>query len=93
MDDPETAPLSASERALLVFVRSVVGRCVTDTDLAAVRGAGWSDDALYDAITVVSLFQFYNTWIDGTGVKDMSPQSYAASGVRLATDGYAPEHR
>jgi hypothetical protein len=35
------------------------------------------------------LFQFYNTWIDATGVSDMSPAGYEMSGKRLAEKGYA----
>ena len=57
-------------------------------DADRVRKAGWSDEALYDAITVCSLFQFYNNWIDATGVSDMSAMAYEMSGHRLATDGY-----
>ena len=52
--------------------------------------AGWTEDALYDAITVCALFNFYNTWIDATGVADMPPELYAMSGERLATRGYQP---
>jgi hypothetical protein len=58
-----------------------------DVDMA--RKAGWSDEALYDAITVCSLFQFYNNWIDATGVADMPAIGYEMSGKRLATQGYA----
>lgn len=58
-----------------------------DVDVA--RKAGWSDEALYDAITVCSLFQFYNNWIDATGVADMPALGYEMSGHRLATQGYA----
>lgn len=59
-------------------------------DLEKVKAAGWSEEALYDAITVCALFNFYNKWIDATGVSDMPPAAYAASGQRLATFGYLP---
>ena len=55
------------------------------------RRAGWSDEALYDAITVCALFNFYNVWIDATGVHDMPAAGYEASGKRLATEGYSPK--
>jgi hypothetical protein len=58
-------------------------------DVDRVLRAGWSDEALYDAITVCSLFQFYNNWIDATGVGDMPVMAYEMSGKRLATVGYA----
>ena len=59
-------------------------------DLEEVQAAGWSDEALYDAIMVCALFNFYNKWIDATGVSDMPAAAYAASGERLATFGYVP---
>ena len=64
---------------------------IRQADVDEARRAGWSDEALYDAITVCALFQFYNTWIDATGVDDMPPAAYEMSGQRLATQGYAPQ--
>jgi len=62
---------------------------LTHADLDAARSAGWSDEELYDAITVCALFNFYNKWIDASGVADMPAAAYDASGERLATTGYA----
>jgi hypothetical protein len=42
------------------------------------------------ALTVCALFNFYNVWIDATGVQDMPAEGYQASGTRLATHGYSP---
>jgi hypothetical protein len=64
---------------------------IGQADVDVARKAGWSDEALYDAITVCSLFQFYNNWIDATGVADMPAFGYEMSGKRLATEGYARE--
>lgn len=60
-----------------------------DIDLA--KAAGWSDAALYDAITVCALFQFYNTWIGACGVHDMPAALYESMSKRMASGGYAPE--
>ena len=57
-------------------------------DVDRAKQAGWSDAALYDAITVCALFQFYNNWIDATGVSDMPAFGYEMSGKRLASSGY-----
>ena len=59
-------------------------------DVDAVKAAGWSEEALYDAITVCALFNFYNKWVDATGVSDMTAAGYVASGERLASLGYVP---
>jgi hypothetical protein len=58
-------------------------------DVDRVKAAGWSDEAVYDAITVCSLFKFYNSWIDATGVHDLPASGYEMSGKRLAAQGYA----
>ena len=91
LDDYTTAPISEKERALFAFIAKVVEDSTTITahDLDVARAAGWTDEALYDAITVCSLFQFYNTWIDATGVSDMPDFAYDMSGKRLAEKGYA----
>jgi hypothetical protein len=90
LDDYATAPFSEKERALFAFLAKMIEDSVsiTHADADAVRAAGWSDEALYDAITVCSLFQFYNNWIDATGVSDMPAFAYEMSGKRLATQGY-----
>lgn len=93
--DLDTAPVSAKDRVLYAFVKKMVGDSLSigEADVAVAREAGWSDEALYDAITVVALFQFYNAWIDATGVHDMSAPAYEMSGQRLATTGYVMEKR
>jgi len=39
---------------------------------------------------VISLFNFYNAFVDVNGVNELSPEGYEASGKRLSTQGYAP---
>ncbi|HSR51502.1 MAG TPA: peroxidase [Acidobacteriota bacterium] len=60
-------------------------------DVDRVLEAGWSSEALYDAITVCALFNFFNKWIDATGVEDMPAEAYKASGERMAQSGYVRE--
>ena len=78
---------------MYTLVKKVVENSVdtSQADIDKARAAGWSDEALYDAFTVVSLFQFYNAWIDTTGVGDMPAFAYEMSGKRLATQGYSQE--
>lgn len=92
LEDPETAPVSPAERVLLRFVRSVNSRSfeLRDEEVEAVRAAGWTDEAIYDAISVCALFNFYNRWCDGAGVNAMPPESHLASGRRMALYGYRP---
>jgi alkylhydroperoxidase family enzyme len=91
LKDVDTAPISEKDRALYSFIRKMVAdsTSIGQDDVDRALKAGWTDEALYDAITVCSLFQFYNNWIDATGVADMSAMAYEMSGHRLATEGYA----
>ncbi|HZD85446.1 MAG TPA: hypothetical protein VE052_05990 [Gemmatimonadaceae bacterium] len=93
MNDLDNAPISEKDRTLYAFIRKMVrdSTSIGQEDVDVARKAGWSDEALYDAITVCSLFQFYNNWIDATGVGDMSAFGYEMSGHRLASHGYARE--
>ena len=93
LENVATAKLSDKDRALYTLVKKVVENSVdtSQADIDTARAAGWSDEALYDAFTVVSLFQFYNAWIDTTGVGDMPAFAYEMSGKRLATQGYSRE--
>jgi hypothetical protein len=61
---------------------------ITAADLDAVRTAGWTDEALYFAITVCALFNFYNRWIDATGVHALSDEAHREGGRRSARHGY-----
>jgi alkylhydroperoxidase family enzyme len=80
-------------RALFVFVEKVnrAAHEIRQEDVDAAKAAGWSDEALYDAIQVCALFNFYNRWADANGVKGLTPEGYAAVGKRLATQGYVVE--
>ena len=71
--DLASSPLSTSEKALFEFLRKVnrASHIVSQSDVRALKDCGWSDEALYDAITVCALFNFYNRWCDATGVHPM----------------------
>jgi hypothetical protein len=61
---------------------------IAEGDLDVVRAAGWTDEALYFAITVCALFNFYNRWIDATGVHALSDEAHRQGGKRSAQSGY-----
>ena len=50
---------------------------------------GWTDEAAYFAITVCALFNFYNRWIDASGVHALSDEAHRVGGKRTAVNGYA----
>ena len=56
--------------------------------MEALHQAGWDDAAIYYAITVCALFNFYNRWIDASGVHALSDEAHRAGGKRSAKFGY-----
>ncbi len=93
LEDFRTAPISAREKAMFAFLERMNRESSTlqKEDVQAVVAAGWTEEAVYDAITVCALFNFFNKWIDATGVGDMPAAAYSASGQRLAAFGYVPQ--
>jgi alkylhydroperoxidase family enzyme len=89
--DFRTARIDDKEKALFAFIEKMNAQSnlIRRDDIDRVKAAGWSEEAIYDAISVCALFKFYNAWIDATGVHDMPPEAYAMSGRRMAKDGYA----
>ena len=60
---------------------------MTPADVTVARAAGWTDEALYFAITVCALFNFYNRWIDASGVHALSDEAHRVGGsARRRTD-------
>lgn len=90
LTDYRTAELEPAFSALLALVEKAAWKAssVTAMDVQRVRDLGYSDEAIYDALTVCALFNFYTTWVDSTGVAGLP--DYAASGQRLAREGYFP---
>ena len=88
--DAQTSPLDDRHKALFRFIDKVNHDSprTTAADLDAVREAGWSDEALYFAITVCALFNFYNRWIDATGVHALSDEAHRHGAKRSAVHGY-----
>ncbi|MCW5965757.1 MAG: hypothetical protein KIT83_17090 [Bryobacterales bacterium] len=89
--DLESSAFPEADKALLRFVQKMNHQCaqVSDADIALLHQHGFTDEAIYDAISVCALFNFYNRWIDGSGVSDLPAEAYKQSGKRMARDGYA----
>jgi len=90
LDDVETSLLSHAEKALFRFVRKVNEDSVSiqPADMETLHEAGYGDEAIYYAITVCALFNFYNRWIDASGVHAMSDEAHRMGAKRSAIHGY-----
>jgi len=89
--DVDTSKLSDSEKVLFRFVRKVNEDSVSigPPDMEGLHQAGYTDEAIYYAITVCSLFNFYNRWIDASGVHPMSDEAHRVGAKRSAIHGYS----
>jgi hypothetical protein len=88
--DLESSALPEKEKALLRFVGKVNlhSPIINADDMKSLYDVGWGDDAIYYAITVCALFNFYNRWIDASGVHALSDEAHRVGGKRTAVHGY-----
>jgi uncharacterized peroxidase-related enzyme len=93
--DVETSRLDEAHKALFRYVEKLAVHAsrVTLQDINQLREAGWSEEAIYDALTVASVFKFYNTWNNGSGVQTMRSTDYLYSGKVLNTLGYCMDFK
>ena len=69
-EDLESAVVDPKMKPILAYVKKLTEvpiRLVTK-DAQAVYDAGWSEDALYDAVVICAMFNFMNRVVEGTGV-------------------------
>jgi alkylhydroperoxidase family enzyme len=88
--DLENSQLDEKEKALLRFVIKVNDDSprITAGDMKPLYAAGWNDEAIYYAITVCALFNFYNRWVDATGVHPLSDEGHREGAKRSVVHGY-----
>lgn len=84
--DFESAPISEKLKALFRYLAVVNDEpaSVTRAHVDEARDAGLTDEELYEGATVCAIFNFFNRWIDATGVPDVPGDFY---GERLAAHG------
>ena len=88
--DLESSGLDEKEKALFRFIDKVNHDSprISPDDMQPLYAVGWTDEAIYFAITVCALFNFYNRWIDSTGVHALSDEAHREGGKRTALHGY-----
>ena len=78
-------------RPVLDFARKLTERPgeIGQKDIDRLRGAGWSDEAIEDAINVIALFNAVNRLVDAFGIEG-NEDYFRMIGKALAKQGYAP---
>lgn len=90
LDDIDAASVDERIKPLLHYVGKLteVPTRMTEADAQAVFDAGWSEQALHDAVAVCGLFNFMNRMVEGLGVVG-DAEHFAFAGKLLAEGGYA----
>lgn len=90
--DPDSAPISATFRALIRIALKVAGsgRDVTESDIDAARAAGATDREIHDTVLIAAAFSMFNRYVDGLATwTPTGHDAYDAMGERMARVGYA----
>ena len=68
--DRNSAPVDEDLKPLIAYAEklTLTPSKLTEADAQAVYDAGWSEDALYDAVQVTGLYNLMNRIVEGTGV-------------------------
>jgi uncharacterized peroxidase-related enzyme len=94
LNDPEKSNLDKREKALLRFVRKLTldSGAIVEADIEALKSEGWDEVAIYYAIYACALFNFYNRFVSGNGVRLVSAGAFNRLSERMARNGYT-RHR
>ena len=60
---------------------------VVQADADAVYAAGWSEQALYDAVNICCLYNFMNRFVEGLGLTPI-PEQFDLEGRMISEGGY-----
>ena len=90
LKDPEKSGLEEREKALLRFVRKLTldSGAITEANIEALKCEGWDEAAIFYAIYACALFNFYNRFVSGNGVRLVSEAAFRRLSERIARKGY-----
>lgn len=91
LKDLQQAHVSDKMKALLNIAGKVqiLGKEVTEEDIAAARTLGANDREIHDTVLVAATFCMFNRYVDGlASFTPADDEEYAAMGKRLAEKGY-----
>lgn len=96
LEDVETAPIEDRLKPILAYVNKLTRTParVTSIDAKCVYDAGWTEAALFDAISVCALFNMMNRIVMGAGIltdpRTRSPDEIEARRGRMGSPGDDP---
>lgn len=89
VDDLPSAPINEKLHPVLLYLKklTLAPSQIVKEDVDKVTAAGWSEEALQQAILVGCLFNFYNRLLDGHGIKGHQA-IYKIGADHLSKSGY-----
>jgi uncharacterized peroxidase-related enzyme len=91
LKDMPNAPISNKMKALLHIAGKVqvLGKEVTDEDVAVARVHGADDREIHDTVLIAATFSMFNRYVDGLASwTPADPEAYEEMGKRMAEKGY-----
>ncbi len=90
LEDAEAAPVDTRLKPLLAYVRKLMATPgeMSQADADAVFAAGWTEQALHDAIAVTARAAFMQRLVEGHGFTPMSRETAAKHARRRVELGY-----
>ena len=91
LNDMKQSPVSDKMKTLLHIAGQVqvLGKEVTEEDVAAARAAGANDRDIHDTVLIAAAFCMFNRYVDGlASLTPTDPLEYAEMGKRMAEKGY-----
>jgi len=91
--DLESSALAEKDKALLRFTGKLTldSGSIAQADIDILKVAGWDETSIFYAIGACALFNFYNRFVSGNGVKLVSEEAFRNLGERMARVGYRRE--
>jgi alkylhydroperoxidase family enzyme len=89
IEDLGSAEIDAKLRPVFAYLRklTLTPTTMTQADADAVFAAGWSEQALYDAVQVCCLYNFMNRFVEGLGLTPV-PEQFEMEGQMIKQAGY-----
>lgn len=89
LDDLNGAEIDDKLRPVFAYLRklTLTPTQMTQGDADAVFAAGWSEQALYDAVQVCCLYNFMNRFVEGLGLTPI-PEQFEFEGRMIKEGGY-----
>ncbi len=90
LEDLRTAAVDEKLRPVFAYLRklTLTPTKMTQADADAVFAAGWSEQALYDAVQICCLYNFMNRFVEGLGLTPI-PEQFDIEGQMIKQGGYA----